>query len=286
MVGDPRGPPPRQLPVSDACPESGSRYRTSSTRPTYRRQRVGSHAQRGRELDHRELRHARRSRTGQRETGVPAVLHDRRRLVGRDLVGGAVLDHVPEHPHLGRVPLGPVGAHRIEESDLRVTLELEHGCCCHDPYSTRHHRHPAAARDGLWMGILDAATCGCKVGLSPVVEPDSRLPGSRRSSLALAARPAWSEGRALRGWSAYRRPVRDWQSDRDPGVSARSGDRTLDAGCRSATLAGARSLGPAMTRRLALARSSHLNHRQEGPGQFLSGCGTGRPGCSPPRLSR
>ena len=66
--------------------------------------------------------------------GVAAVLHHRRRLDDRDLVGGAVLDHVPQHPHLGRVPLDPVGAHRIEESDLRVTLELEHGCCCHDTY--------------------------------------------------------------------------------------------------------------------------------------------------------
>ena len=44
----------------------------------------------------------------------------------------------------------------------------------------------------------------------------------------------------------------------------------------------------------AFAPSAHALHHPAdrprstlgGPGQFLSGCGTGRPGCSPPRASR
>ena len=96
VLGDPGGPPPGQLPVGDACPESREPVPGLEHLADVSAARVGGHAERGREVDHRELGHARRPRTGQRETGVPAVLHDRRRIGFVDLVLGAPVNDQPE----------------------------------------------------------------------------------------------------------------------------------------------------------------------------------------------
>ena len=95
---------------------------------------VDGHAHRGGELDDRELRHARRSGTGEREAGVPTAFDHGRGLLLGDFVGGAELQDPFEHPHLGRVAGLLFGAHGIEEGDLRVALELEYRCCCHGPH--------------------------------------------------------------------------------------------------------------------------------------------------------
>ena len=61
-------------------------------------------------------------------------------------------------------------------------------CCCHDPYSTQHHRHPRTPRPPV-EGHPRSRRCGRKWAFRPWL---SRIPlaGSRRRSLALAARPA------------------------------------------------------------------------------------------------
>ena len=63
-----------------AARSSGSRYGDLEHLTDVPAARVDRHPEDGGELDDRELRDARRARTGQRETGVPAVLHHRRRL--------------------------------------------------------------------------------------------------------------------------------------------------------------------------------------------------------------
>ena len=102
-LGDPAGPPHRQLTGLGAVPEPGEPvlqlHRVRDQRPPG----VGGAPERGRELGNTELRHQRRPWSGQRETGVPTTTDPGRRVVDRlrrVLLG-------PQHRRRQQVRLAP-----------------------------------------------------------------------------------------------------------------------------------------------------------------------------------
>ena len=251
VLGDPAGPPPHQLTTGHPCPQQRQPVADLQDLPDVPAAGLGGHPQRCRELDDRELRHERRTGTRQRQAGVPAVLHDRGGIgLGHFMVGAPVHDQLDLPDLLGDLALTG-RAHGLQQGGVPAGTGLVRGRC-HDPHSTRDHPHRTVARDHLWRGISKPLPVDGSRPTTPMVEPDSHLPRSRQRSLALAARPTI------------------------PTLAARPTIPTLAARPRI----------PVVEEGALAPVSKPRHHRQEGPGQFLSGCGVGRPGCSPPRLSR
>jgi len=142
LVGDPPGPPGRQVTGGDPRPEPGQPVTQLDGLPDVPFPGLGRQPDRGRELRDRELRHQRRPRPGHRDRGVtePGQPH-RLRLVDR--LGR--VHHRPGHGQLQQLRFGTVGLGtpdpRGRQHPGRRVRQRIGARGAHDPHPSSDHRH-------------------------------------------------------------------------------------------------------------------------------------------------
>ena len=126
-VGDPTGLPGAEVAPDHAPPHAGKAVAELEGLPDVRLARVGGQAEGGGELGDRELRHQRRTRTGQRHPLV-AVPDQHLRLVDRvGRVHRRPRHRVLQQPRLGRVHDRPILPRSSQHR--RSGVELDRACC-------------------------------------------------------------------------------------------------------------------------------------------------------------
>ena len=158
VVGDPGGPPPGQLTALDPAPDQRQPEPGLEHLPHIPPAGIASHRECGGEVDDRELRHARRTRAGQRESGVLAAHHHRRRVRLRHLVLGTPVNHQPQLANLLLDLPTARRAHGVQQGGVPAGPRLLRGGC-HHPYPTSDPDIPVPADRGLWTAMSQARLC-------------------------------------------------------------------------------------------------------------------------------
>ena len=206
-AGDPAGPPRRQVPGPDPGPGAREPVPQLEGLPEVGLAGLGGQPDRGRELGHTELRHQRRTGTGDRDRGVtePDRVTDRlRRVQARPR------DRVGQQPRLGGVRGGTVGTRLREHpsSGIRCCVEAGAGSRAHGPILVEQvfESRTESVEFGLgieairrWSAVWRGFRDGCRATSSTTAELPPRPPPSCRG-------PSFSQ-RLTATWPAARTPA-------------------------------------------------------------------------------